>query len=332
MKRSQFILAMTAMLTGAARAQAPGPSAAGAAAAAEFPKKPIRFIVPFGAGGGTDVLARSIGKEMSDIWKQSVVVENRAGGGGVVGTTALAQAPGDGYTIGIIISSHAVNPGLHTTLPYDSANDFTPLTSIQRFPLALAVHPSHPAKNFKEFMDYVRANPGKQVFGSAGTGTASHLAGEMINIEANVNMPHAPYRGGAAALADLLAGHITMSIHIPGIIMPHVKQGKLRVIAVTTAKRVPYWPDVQAVSEILPGFDVVEWYALAGPKNMPPEIAQKISREIARELELPSMKARFPSSEGVELSASTPEQFDAFLRAELKRWPPLVRKLGLKAE
>ncbi|WP_222929202.1 Bug family tripartite tricarboxylate transporter substrate binding protein, partial [Pigmentiphaga humi] len=247
-------------------------------------------------------------------------------------SAALAQAAPDGYTIGVIISSHAVNPGLHDSLPYDSEKDFTPISTLVRMPIAIAVHPSHPAKNFTEFLELAKRKPGSQMYGSPGVGTAGHLLGVLINERTGAELRHIPYRGGAPALQDLLAGHITASFHNTNNIDPSVKSGRVRVLAVSSLARAASLPDVPTISETLPGFEVVEWYGMAGPKGMTPETTARLSQEIARVLGILAKEKKFSAEEGMELKASSPQEFRAFLDAELKRWPPIVRKLGLKAE
>lgn len=299
---------------------------------AQDTSQPLRIIVSFAAGGTVDVLARAMSQEMSKGLGRTVIVENRVGGGGVIGTAALAQAAPDGNTIGIIISSHAVNPGLHESLPYDSEKDFTPISTLVRMPITIAVLPSHPAKDFGELLEIAKREPGTQTYGSPGIGTAGHLTGALSALEGKVELQHVPYRGGAPSMQDLLAGHISMSMHNTNSIDPVVKAGKVRILAVSSKDRAPSLPDVPAISEYLPGFDVVEWYGMAGPKGMSPETTEKLAQEIARVLDILSKEKRFSVQEGMVLAASTPAEFRAFLDAELKRWPPLVRKLGFKAE
>ena len=303
----------------------------GTAHAQEAP--PLRIIVPFAAGGTVDMLARAMSQEMNKVMGRTIVVENRAGGGGVVGSAVIAQAAPDGNTIGVIISSHAVNPGLHASLPYDSEKDFTPISTLVRLPIAVAVNLSHPAKNFKEYLERAKSKPEVQEYGSPGVGTAGHLLGVMIGEQGGAKLRHVPYRGGAPALQDLLAGHISSSYHNTSNINPNVKAGQVRVLAVSSQARAASLPDVPTIAEFLPGFEVVEWYGMAGPKGMDPKTVEQLSKVIGQVLDtLTKNDKRFSPAEGIELKASTPKEFDTFLTAELKRWPPIIRKMGLKAE
>ncbi|TMI03807.1 MAG: tripartite tricarboxylate transporter substrate binding protein, partial [Betaproteobacteria bacterium] len=261
---------------------------------------------------------------------QPVVVENKTGAGGIVGTNAIAQAPADGHTIGLIISAHAVHPGMDTKLPYDSASDFTAISLLCRMPNVLSVHPSLPAKNLKEFLALVRANPGKYSFASPGTGTAAHLAGELLKLRGNVDIQHVPYRGGAPAVQDLIAGQILLGFNNVNTILPFIRSGRVRPIAVTSTTRSRVLPDVAAMAEQVPDYENTEWYGMVGPKGMSREIVAKLQTEIHSVLNEPARRSRYLNELGVELIGSSAEDFDVFLKAELQRWPPLVRQLGIK--
>jgi len=301
-------------------------------AAQDYPNRPIRIIVPFVAGGTTDVLARIIGQEFTRTFGQNVIVENRAGGGGVVGTSVMTKATPDGYTIGIIVSSHAVNPGLHSKLPYDSANDVVPISLLLRVPNVLAVHPAQPARTFAEFVQWAKDNPGKQVYGSSGAGTAAHLSGELIGQMLNARLTHVPYRGGATAIQDLIAGQLPASIHNVNNILPLQKTGRVRSLMVTGAKRSPVMPDVPAAAETIPGYEIIEWYGMVGPRGIPREVVRKLQAEISRMLNEPALRNRWLNEQGAEMVGGTPEEFAAFLKAELDRWPPFVRKMGIRID
>jgi len=297
-----------------------------------YPTKPIRIISPFPPGGTTDVLARIIATEMTKTIGQPVVVENKTGAGGIVGTYAIAQAPADGHTIGLIISAHAVHPGMDTKLPYDSASDFTAISLLCRMPNVLSVHPSLPAKNLKEFLALVRASPGKYSFASPGTGTAAHLAGELLKLRGNVDIQHVPYRGGAPAVQDLIAGQILLGFNNVNTILPFIRSGRVRPIAVTSTTRLLVLPDVAAMAEQVPDYENTEWYGMVGPKGMSREIVAKLQTEVHSVLNEPARRSRYLDELGVELIGSSAEDFDVFLKAELQRWPPLVRQLGIKGE
>jgi tripartite-type tricarboxylate transporter receptor subunit TctC len=297
-----------------------------------YPTKPIRIISPSAPGGTTDVLARIIATEMTKTISQPVIVEYKTGAGGIVGTNAIAQAPADGYTIGLINSAHAVHPGMNTKLPYDSASDFTAISLLCRVPNVLSVHPSLPARDLKEFLALVRANPGKYSFASPGTGTAAHLAGELLKLRGNVDIQHVPYRGGAPAVQDLMAGQILLGFNNVNTILPFIRSGRVRPISVTSTTRSPVLPDVAAMVEQVPDYENAEWYGMVGPKGMSKEIVAKLQAEIHRILNEPAGKAKYLNELGVELIGSAAEDFDAFLRAELQRWPPLVKQFGIKGE
>jgi len=301
-----------------------------ATALAQYPTKPIRIISPSPPGGTTDVLARIIATEMTKTIGQPVFVEYKAGAGGIVGTNAIAQAPADGHTIGLINSAHAVHPGMDTKLPYDSASDFTAISLLCRMPNVLSVHPSLPAKNLKEFLALVRASPGKYSFASPGTGTAAHLAGELLKLRGNVDIQHVPYRGGAPAVQDLIAGQILLGFNNVNTILPFIRSGRVRPIAVTSTTRSLVLPDVAAMVEQVPDYENTEWYGMVGPKGMSREIVAKLQTEIRSVLNEPARRSRYLDELGVELIGSSAEDFDAFLKAELQRWPPLVRQLGIK--
>ena len=301
-----------------------------ATALAQYPTKPIRIISPSPPGGTTDVLARIIATEMTKTIGQPVFVEYKTGAGGIVGTNAIAQAPADGHTIGLINSAHAVHPGMDTKLPYDSASDFTAISLLCRMPNVLSVHPSLPAKNLKEFLALVRASPGKYSFASPGTGTAAHLAGELLKLRGNVDIQHVPYRGGAPAVQDLIAGQILLGFNNVNTILPFIRSGRVRPIAVTSTTRLLVLPDVAAMAEQVPDYENTEWYGMVGPKGMSREIVAKLQTEIHSVLNEPARRSRYLDELGVELIGSSAEDFDVFLKAELQRWPPLVRQLGIK--
>src|SRR5438552_6680140 len=303
-----------------------------ATALAQYPTKPIRIISPSPPGGTTDVLARIIATEMTKTIGQPVFVEYKTGAGGIVGTNAIAQAPADGHTIGLINSAHAVHPGMHTKLPYDSASDFTAISLLCRMPNVLSVHPSLPAKNLKEFLALVRASPGKYSFASPGTGTAAHLAGELLKLRANVDIQHVPYRGGAPAVQDLIAGQILLGFNNVNTILPFIRSGRVRPIAVTSTTRSLVLPDVAAMAEQVPDYENAEWYGMVGPKGMSREIVAKLQTEIHGVLNDPAGRYKYLNELGVELIGSSAEYFEVFLKAELQRWPPLVRQLGIKGE
>src|SRR5437667_3850851 len=297
-----------------------------------YPTKPIRIISPFPPGGTTDVLARIIATEMTKTIGQPVVVEYKTGAGGIVGTNAIAQAPADGHTIGLMISAHAVHPGMDTKLPYDSASDFTAISLLCRVPNVLSVHPSLPAKNLKEFLALVRASPGKYSFASPGTGTAAHLAGELLKLRGNVDIQHVPYRGGAPAVQDLIAGQILLAFNNVNTILPFIRSGRVRPIAITSTTRSLVLPDVAAMAEQVPDYENTERCRSVATTGMSREIVAKLQTEVPSVLNGPARRSRYLDELGVELLGSSAEDFEVFLNAELQRSPPLVRQLVTKRE
>ncbi len=297
-----------------------------------YPSRVIRIVSPFPPGGNTDRIARLIGLEMGKTFGQNVLVENRAGGGGIVGTDAVAKSAPDGHTMGIIISAHAVHPAMHAKLPYDAAADFTPISLLLRVPNLITVHPSLPVRSLGELLDLARKRPAEMVYATAGVGSATHLSGELLDAMAKTKMTPVHYKGGGPAVQDLIGGQIPMSINNLNVTLPFVRAGRVRAMAVTSPLRSPVLPDTPAVAETVPGYQIGEWYMMIGPKNMPREVVAKIQGEIARILNEPALKARFLKEEGVELVGGTSDEAAALLKAELARWPDFVRKLGIKAE
>jgi tripartite-type tricarboxylate transporter receptor subunit TctC len=307
------------------------PGAVGAAQT--YPERPIRWIVPFAPGGPIDVLSRVIGARLNDAWGQPVIVDNRSGAGGNIGADLLAKAPADGYTVGIgALSTHAVNPALYPKLPYDPVRDFRPITNFVDVPNVLVVNNAVPARTLKEFVVYARANPGKLSFGSGSIGSAGHLAGELFNTMAGVRMVHIPYKGSAPAVVDLLAGQIQLMFDNLASALPHVKAGRLRAIAVTTAKRSSFVPELPTIMESgLPGFDVGTWFGLMAPAGTPAPVVMQLHREVVRILGLPDVRERLAAM-GAEPVANTPDAFAAFIVAERAKYAKVVRDSGARVD
>jgi tripartite-type tricarboxylate transporter receptor subunit TctC len=305
---------------------------AGAAAEA-YPAKPIRFVVAFPPGGGTDIIARSIAQKLSDRLAQQVVVDNRPGAGGNIGTDIVAKAAPDGYTM--LMGSAgplAINASLFASMPFDPVRDLAPVTLAASTPNVLVVHPSLEAATVKELIALARAHPGGINFASSGHGTPAHLAGELFNSMAGVKLVHVPYKGAAPALADLLGGQVQLMFSTMPPALPHVKDGKLRALAVTSAKRSPAAPDLPTVDEIaLPGFEANTWHGVVVPARTPAAIVARLNREIVAILHLPDVVERF-SSQGAEALGTTPEEFAAYIRSETLKWAKVVRDSGAKAE
>lgn len=299
-----------------------------------WPAKPVTMIVGFSAGGTTDIIARMLGIELSKMWNQSVIVENRPGAGGNIAGAAVAKAAPDGYTLFMGSTGPlSVNTSLYKRMPFDHLKDFTPISLVADVPNMLVVNPkTMPANNFKEFMGLLKANPGKYFFASTGSGTASHLASELLKSQANVEATHVPYKG-AVALNDLLGGD---SVHFMFATIPsavqHVRNGKLKALALSSRKRSTGLPDIPTVAESgYPNFDASSWFGLVGPANMPKAVTEKISADIARVLAMPDIRAKF-IEQGAEPVGSTPQEFGKYMKDETVKWAQVVKISGATAE
>jgi tripartite-type tricarboxylate transporter receptor subunit TctC len=303
-------------------------------AGAAYPEagKPIRMIVPFPPGGNTDIIARAIGNELSKNLGAPLVIDNRGGAGSTIGTALAAKAPADGYTILLVSGAFAINPSMYKSLPYDSLKDFSAITLLADVPAAVVVHPSVPAKTLKELIAYAKANPGKLNYASSGNGSIGHLAGELLSSMAQVKLQHVPYKGSGPALIDVMGGYVQMLITSIPSVMPHIKSGKLRAIAVAGTKRSPGAPEIPTMIEAgLPGFVVSAGFGLLAPARTPREIIQKINAEAVKSLAAPAVSERL-AGEGAEPVGSTPEEYDAFNRSEIEKWIQVVQKAGIKPE
>lgn len=302
------------------------------AAAAEFPARPVRFVVASSPGGALDVLARLVGPKLTEKWGQPVVVDNRAGAGGVIGTEIVASASPDGYNILVIAQGFTANPFLYKKLPYRTPEDFAPITILAYGPNVLVVHPTVKAGSVKELIALARQQPGKLNYATSGVGAASHLAIEMFKRLAGVEMVHIPYKGAGAATAAVVAGQVQLLFTSTGAAMPHIKAGRLKALGVTTAKRTPALPDVPTIAETgLAGFRVDGWYALMAPAKTPKAVVDRIYRDTAAVLKQPDIVARIEAV-GLEPAGISPAEFSDYIRAELKKWGTLIREAGIKAE
>jgi tripartite-type tricarboxylate transporter receptor subunit TctC len=313
-------LAAACALSVSAQAQSP---------ADKYPDKPIRIIVPYPPGGSVDVLGRVLAQRMQENWGQTVIVENRPGAGTMIGTAAVAKADPDGYTLLVAVSAHTTNPAFHASMQYDSIKDFAPIALLARTPVVLYSHPSLPATNVKELAALGAAKTHTLNFGSAGTGSMTHLTGELLKIKAGIDMLHIVYRGGTPALSDLLAGHLPLQFATVAQALPQYKAGQLRAIGISSETRYASVPDIPTFKE--QGIDLVttEWYGLLAPAGTPRPIIDKLNGEMKRIMALPNMGDRLTA---IELVTSTPEELGAFIQAETDRWAPLIKQLGLKAE
>ncbi|MDB5812626.1 MAG: hypothetical protein JWN94_4748 [Betaproteobacteria bacterium] len=307
--------------------------AAASAQAQTYPARPIRFIVPFAPGGSTDTLARTLSIKLSDALGQQVVVDNRAGGNGNIGTDLVAHAAPDGYTILLgYIANLAIGPSLYAKLPYDPIKDFDPITQLAVAPNILVVHPSVPAKNFQEFIAYAKAHPSKVNFASAAVASPGHLSGELLNLAAGIHMQHVPYKGSGQAVVDLVGGQVQVMVSGMSSVMPHIKAGRLRALAVTGEKRSPAVPDLPTIAESgFPKFEATAWYGVLAPAKTPLAIINRLHDEIIRALKLPDVKERLEYV-GFELVGSTPAAFGHYIKTEITKWAPVVKASGAKPE
>ncbi len=326
--RRCFVVAAAALVFGSgALAQTPG-SATGA-----YPVKPIRAIVGFTPGGPTDIMARAIGHKLTEAFGQQVIVDNRAGGGGIIAATMAKDAPPDGYTIFFgTISTLAINVATNPKLPYDPLRDYAPITLTARTPYFLAIHPSVPAKSLKEFIAFGRAKPGSLNYSSSGTGGGAHLAFELFRIQAKLDMVHVPYKGAAQSIIELLAGQVQATLAQPVGVLGHAKTGKLRLLAVSSLKRLSSWPDAPPMSEAgLPGYEEHSWQGVVAPAKTPRPILMRLHAEIVKALNSPDFRDR-QIAEGSEVGGGTPEAFAQLIRSEIAKWIRVVKDANIKVE
>ena len=308
-------------------------SAAGGVAAAQspFPSKPVHIFVPYAAGGGVDILARTLGDVVSRQWSQTVVVENRPGAGGVVASQALVAAPPDGYTLIVVASGHATNPFLYPKIPYDTFKDFTPISLLASSPNILLVRTDSPFKTLGDMIAQARSKPGSLSFGHAGTGTSTHLAGELLKNLAKIDLNAIPYKGGAPSINDLLGGQIPLSFNNGPESVGQLEAGTVRALAVTTASRASFLPNVPSMAEAVPGYDTEVWWGLLGPAGMPADLIAKLSHDFVAALNTDPVKERLGKL-GASPIGSSPLEFDAKIRADARKWGPIIEAAGMKAE
>jgi len=303
-----------------------------AAFAQGYPDRPVRMIVPYPVGGPTDVLARVMAQKLGDVIGQSVIVENKPGAGAITGTDAVAKAAPDGYTIGFAtIGPLAVAPSLFPNVPYDPLKDFAPLMLVARSYSMLATHPSVPAKDLKELLALIKANPGKYSYASGGLGTTQHLSGELFTSIAGLKMLHVPYKGEGAAQIDLLGGHVDMMFTSPIVAMNNVRQGKLNSIAVTSPKRLPQLPDVPAIAEVYPGFDVQAWFAMISPAGTPEPIVKRLNEAMQSVLKNPEVLAKIEALSAIP-AGGPPSDLTALMRSEIPKWRDVIRSANIKVQ
>ena len=302
------------------------------AAAQDWPNKPVRFIVPYPPGGGTDVIARIVQEPLSKALGQPIVIENRGGAGGAVGTEAASKAAPDGYTFLFTLSSHTINPLLYK-LAFDVEKDFVSVSTVASLPQLIAANIASPYKTMQDIVSQAKAQPGKVAFASVGAGTPSHIAGELLNLRAGVKLLHIPYKGGGPAVTDVLGGQVPLLfVSIPAA-MGHVKSGKLRPIAVTTLKRSGAAPEVPTVAEALniPDYEVDSWYAIFAPARTPPSMVSRMQQEVARVVRIPEVKQKL-LEQGADGVGNTSAELDQVVKSELRKWTTLIQQAGIKLE
>ena len=306
-------------------------AAGNVSAQAPFPSRPVHIYVPYSAGGGVDILARTLGDAVSRTWGQSVVVENRPGAGGVVASQALAASAPDGYTLIVVASGHATNPLLYAKIPYDTFKAFMPISLLASSPNILLVRADSPFRTLGDMIAQARAKPGSLSFGHAGNGTSTHLAGELLKSLARIDIEAISYKGGAPAINDLLGGQIQMSFNNAPEALGQLEAGTLRALAVTTAARSPFLPDVPAIAETVPGYDTEVWWGLLGPAGMPPELVRKLSHDFIAALNSAEVTERLAKL-GASTIGTSPEAFDARIHADYEKWGPVIKAAGIRAE
>lgn len=299
--------------------------------AQQYPVRPVRLIVPFAPGGTVDILARVIGARLSEMTGQQVVVDNRGGGGGVIGTQITAQSRGDGYTLLIHSAAIAYDPALHAKLPYDTLKDLAPVTLVGSTPNLLVANAALPAKSARELIAMAKERPGSITFGTGGIGSASHLAVELFSSLSGTAYNHIPYKGAGPALTELIAGQVNFMIAtMPGAI-PHVRGGRLRALGISSLKRSPAAPDVPTIAETgLPGYEFVAWFGLLAPAGTPPKLVEHIASQVRAAVNAPDIRAKL-ESQGIEPQTNSPAAFRAYLEREIEKWNKVIRKAGIKA-
>ena len=317
MKRRDILIASVTALAGTARAQ--------------IGNTPIRLLVGAPAGGSTDTIARTLAAGMGPVLGRTVIVENRPGAGGNIAAEVVAKAPPDGNTLLLSFTSHAINATLYPTLPFDPVKDFTALSCIATSPSILVAHPSVPADNVRELIALAKAKPGQLNFAIGALGSSLHMAGEAFKMQSGVYIVNIPYRGTAPAVQDVLAGQVQLMFAAVGNVQQHIKAGKLKALGVTSAKRLPEFPDLPAIAETLPGYESSAWFGLFGPARMTPETTRRLADAARQAIAEPAMRKRF-DSEGVIAVGNTPEQFGPFVQSEIKRWAQVVKYSGARPE
>ena len=303
-----------------------------AGTAQAYPSKAIRIVVPFPAGGTSDILSRAVGQKLSEEWKQPVIIDNRPGASANIGAEIVVKSPPDGYTLLLASTIHTINPSLYSKLAYDPVRDFAPVTLIAATSQILAVHPSLPVKNVKELVAYAKKRPGQINYSSAGNGSQPHLTAELFKARTGIDIVHVPYKGAPPAMNDLLAGHVALSFATAPSAVPHAKTGKLRALAVSTVKRISALPDVPTIDESgVPGFEASGSNGLVGPAGMPAAVVEKLNAAVIRIVKEPAM-SRFLSEQGADPYTTSPAEYAAYIKAEVAKWAKAVKDSGARVD
>jgi tripartite-type tricarboxylate transporter receptor subunit TctC len=304
---------------------------AGMVQAQPYPSKAIRLIVPFPPGGSNDIVGRMVGAQLGERLGQSVVIDNRGGAGGTIGTDMAAKAPPDGYTLLLVSVAHAFNPAMYKKLPYDQEKSFAPIGMVAAGPVALTVHPSLPVHTVQELIALAKAKPGTLNYATAGIGSFQHLASELFKLQTGVDMVHIPYKGGGPAMMDTIAGQAQINMASLIQVIPHAKSGKLRLLATSGTKRSSLFPDVPTVAETVPGYDATNWWGLVAPAGTPQQVVSRLNLELETLLKSDETKKRL-ESEGADIIRMSPAEFGSFIAAETKKWAKVVQQAGIQPE
>jgi len=296
-----------------------------------YPSRPIRFVIPFPPGGGLDLMGRMIGQHLAEAWGQQVLADNRPGAGGQIGTEIVAKAAADGSTITIVSSAHTINPSLYRRLPYDTIRDFAPVMQVTAVPHLLVVHPSIPARTLRELIVFIKARPGQLPYASGGVGASTHLAGELFKSMAGVDMVHVPYKGSGPGMVDVIGGQVPVTFGSVPSTLPFVRNGKLRAVGLTGAKRSASAPDVPTIAEVVPGYDASSWWGIGAPRGTPDSAIAKLNAAINAGLADPKLKERFAAM-GALLLGGTPAEFGTLIADETEKWGHVVRFAGAKPD
>jgi tripartite-type tricarboxylate transporter receptor subunit TctC len=302
-----------------------------AAGAQTFPAHPVRVMVPFPPGGATDIVGRLVAAKMQDVWGQPVVIENKPGAGTVVGTEFVAKSAPDGYTLGFVVTAYVINPSLRRDLPYDTLRDLAGVTQVSVQHLVMAAYPGFPANNIRELIALARKEPGKLAYATPGSGTAMHLSVELLKTSAGIDIVHVPYKGGAPAQQDVVAGRVPILMDVLYAVQPLIKAGKIKVLALLSPRRAPDSPDYPVVAETVPGVSALSLVGIVAPAATPRDLVHHISADIARQIRSSDLTGRM-KQQGMEPIGSTPEQFDALIRGEIEKWSKVVKASGAKVD